>query len=104
MNLYLITATKYPDDSNFTYLSAVVVAPTEEAAKSIHPAYYYDTSVRSIDYYIYSILSPNRWKIPINDWAATPEDVCAKLLGIADTSFTEWRIVCAEATNYTGGV
>lgn len=59
-----------------TYDSAVVAAETEEEAKAIHPS--------------------GRWDKPYHDWAHSPDQVKATLIGNAHESLNPGDVICSS--------
>lgn len=92
LNLYHISQT---DISGYdTYSDAVVAASSEQDAKRIHPCttwWYYDAND---PYHLIHIPVPDDWSN--SDWTNDPDHVTATLIGVADPSITEEKVICAS--------
>lgn len=85
MNIYLISQTENLGYDK--YDSAVVVAESEEQAKSIHP------SGRLFDPDAEDYL---RWDYTFSSWASNPENVKATWIGTAGSHLNAGHVVCAS--------
>jgi hypothetical protein len=83
MNIYKISQEE--NTGYDTYDSAIVIAPTEEAAKKIHP-----NSDKS-----YNVYNKNWWKeeYQFDCWATKLENVKVELIGIAKKGMKEGVIL-----------
>jgi hypothetical protein len=88
MNLYRITwATRFEGRSEYdpaygTYESAIVAAPDEETARSIHPkGYWWDEVTMTEKPLIDWAKVDKEWD---TSWAIKPKDVEVELIGTAD--------------------
>lgn len=84
MNLYLLTQT-FADDYD-TYDSCVVVAETEEEAKTIDPSKRNKPSTEEIDREVTYSAS----------WAIKPSQVTAKFIGVAADGLERRQVICAS--------
>lgn len=84
MNLYLLTQTVADDYDTFD--SCVVVAETEEEAKTIHPGntkvLLTEDCMREVGYE--------------DSWAVRPSQVTAKVVGVAADGLERRQVICAS--------
>lgn len=94
LNLYHISQTTVSGYD--TYSDAVVAAASEQDAKRIHPCttWWDDINNPHQHKHIPLIEDDNTW-YP-NDWINDPNLVTATLIGTADPSITEEKVICAS--------
>jgi len=89
MKLWLISQTIV--DGYDTYSDAVVAAPDEATAKTIHPGHNWDDKTK-----ILTIPVPdNEWGNDNSTWANDPADVTAEFIGEAKEG-TPMSVICAS--------
>ena len=82
MNIYKLTQTE--NRGYDTFDSSIVVAKTETEAKNIHPGAKWTHP------------DDDPWKDEWSDWASSPSNVTAELIGKADNSYTKPQTILAS--------